>query len=270
MHVRWDFVLRGLPRLLLAGGLLLSAPAVVSAQQGDASLPAASELVARYVAALGGRDAMLRHTSIRSTGQFELPAAGLRGQLELVQAQPNRMMMRLTIPGMGVINSGFDGTHGWSVDPMQGARLLQGRELAAMRDQADFSAALRDAHHFQSMEAVERTELGGEPCYQVKLVWTSGRESYDCYHTETGLLVGTVATQESPMGSVEVVNLLSDYRDFGGLQVATRMRQQMMGMEQILTIDAVAFDAVDAAAMEPPAEVRSLIEQQPASGSGRN
>lgn len=248
----------GLGRLVIAAALLAGAPAELPAQQA-ANLPAARELVSRYVAAIGGREAVLRPASSRAVGHFEMPAAGLRGDMEILSARPNRMVSIITIPGLGVIRSGFDGTVGWSVDPMMGARLMSGAELDATRDQSNMLAAVRDPSLFRSMETVERTEIGGQPCHKVKLVWTSGRESFDCYHTETGLLVATIATQESPMGSVEVTTSYSDYREFGGVRMPTRMTQAVMGQQQILSVTDVQYDAVDASAFELPAEIRALV-----------
>ena len=37
------------------------------------------------------------------------------------------------------------------------------------------------------METVEKTELGGQPCYRVKIVWTSGREAFECFSAELPL-----------------------------------------------------------------------------------
>lgn len=261
-------------RRSLAFALLpLLAPAVARAQTPaattaakapaaakSAALPAAKDVVARFVTAIGGQDAVMRHSSIRSTGTFEMPTAGVKGQVVLVQAKPDKMSMVMTVPGMGEILTAYDGTVGWSVNPMQGPRLLEGKELEQIREDAGFSNVLRNSANIRAMETVERTEMGGQPCYKVHITYKSGRESYDCYSVDTGLLVGMIGRQDSPMGSVEVVTLVSDYKDFGGLKTATRLRQQMLGQEQLMTLDAVVFDdAADAAAFEPPAAIRTML-----------
>lgn len=64
------------------------------------------------------------------------------------------------------------------------------------------------------------------------------------------------------MGSVEVTSLFTDYKDFGGLKTATRIRQQMMGQEQILTIDKIEFDRPeDARAADVPEQVKPLVKK---------
>ena len=89
--------------------------------------------------------------------------------------------------------------------------------------------------------------MGGVPCYQVKVVWKSGREATECYAVESGLLAGRQSRVETPQGAIDQTVLIGDYKDFGGLKSATRLRQQMLGQEQIMTLDKVEFDgAADA------------------------
>lgn len=230
------------------------APSAAAAQQ----LPPAEQLVQHYVQAVGGRDALLAPRTTRTRGTFEMPAAGITGELEVISGKPNRVATRVTIPALGEIRNGFDGQTGWSVDPMMGARLLTGAELQAAQEQADPMAAVRDPSVFQSMTTVEQTTMGGQACYRVRLVWKSGRESYDCYAVDGGLLVASVNTQESPMGTVSVTTLLSEYRQFGDVRMPTRLTQEMMGQQQVMTITSVEFDVVDDAAFTPPAEINAL------------
>jgi len=114
-----------------------------------------------------------------------------------------------------------------------------------------------------SAETLERTEMNGEACYKVKVVWKSGRETFDCYSVASGLLVATVAKQESPMGTVEVTNLVSDYKDFGGQKIATRLTQQAMGQEQVLVLMSVDYDAAPDSTFRMPAAIKALVEKKP-------
>jgi hypothetical protein len=239
---------------MLALAACALAPAAAAAQQ----LPSAEQLTQRYVQAIGGREAMLAPRTTRTRGTFEMPAAGLTGELEVVTGKPNRVATRVTIGGLGEIRNGYDGQTGWSVDPMMGARLLTPAETDAAREQADPMAAVRDPSAYTSMTTVEQTTMGGQACYKVRLVWKSGRESFDCYAVEGGLLVGSVTTQESPMGTMSVTTLVSDYRQFGNVRMATRMTQEAMGQQQVITVTSVEFDVVDDAAFNPPAAIAAL------------
>jgi hypothetical protein len=228
---------------------------------GQEALPPAGEIIDRYIEAVGGRDALMAYASSRVTGTFAMPAAGIQGALVVEWADPDLTITRVEIPGLGVILSGWDGHVGWSEDPTLGPRLLDGMELAATRESASRLAALRDPSAFDVRETVELTELNAQACYRVLLVWKSGRETFDCYHVETGLLVASAGRQETPMGEIETLTLMEDYQEFGGILSPSRIRQQMLGQEQVMTMDAVEYDVVDPSAFVPPETIRVLVEQ---------
>jgi hypothetical protein len=238
----------------VAGLFILSLAQSASAQ----SLPPAAELTAAFVDAIGGRDAVLRNKASLATGTFEMPAAGLKAEIVVVTEAPDRMGSRIVIPGLGEMRTGYDGETGWSLDPMSGARIMQGAELDAIREQSLALAAVRDPSLFKSMETVERVEVAGKSCYKVKLVWNSGRETHDCYDVDNRLLVATWGQTESPMGKVDVMTRVEEYGEFGGIRMPTKTVQEMMGMQQILTIANVSYEDVDTSLIEPPAEIKAL------------
>ena len=69
---------------------------------------------------------------------------------------------------------------------------------------------------------------------------------------------GTTTTVQSQMGAVEATSFYEQYRDFGGLRLASVVRQQAMALEQTITIETVEFDTVDPAVFELPPEIRAL------------
>jgi hypothetical protein len=179
----------------------------------------------------------------------------------MTQLAPNQMQMITTIPGMGEVQVGFDGTNAWAMDPMQGPRVLSGQELDQMKDEADRRSNVRAPELFTSVETVADTTMNSERCYLVKLAWKSGRESFDCYSAATGLLVAQRTVQKTAMGEIPVVSLLSDYKKFGNITVPTKTVQDLMGQQQIITITSVEFPD-GTIVIAPPASVAPLIKKQ--------
>ena len=227
-------------------------PIVAAAQVASAQLPAAPALVAKYVAAINGT-AMMNAKSIVTKGGMSMPSAGINGTVEMTQAGTNQMQMVSTIPGMGEIQAGYDGTIAWASDPMQGARLLSGKEMDQMKDESDRRTMVRDAQLFTAMTTVADTTMNGERCYEVKLNWKSGRETFDCFSATSGLLIASRTIQTTSMGSVPVVSYFTEYKKFGDVTVATKTTMEMMGQQQILTISSVELGAVARAIVPPPA-----------------
>lgn len=231
-------------------------PTTVAAQD----LPPAQDVIDHYLEAIGGREAASAAVASRATGTFAIPAMGVTGDLETVNSPQGAMAMKVTIPGMGDMLSGYTGEVGWSMDPMTGARLLEGGELDAMREQADPRYAVRDAALFQSFETVGENAFDDEACWEVRYTWQSGRVTNECYSKESGLLIATTTTQETPMGEVEVVSRLLEYQRFGDLLYPTVLRQQMMGQEQVMTLVDIETGNVDLSLLEPPAAIVTLID----------
>lgn len=247
-------------RTALRAFLLALAGAAIANPSAAQALPDARSLLDRYVHETGGM-AMRELQSIRTAGTFNLPAMGAAGDLEMIQARPNLITMKVTIPGLGEIRSGFDGSTGWTLNPMEGPRLLSGGELTQIRDDAAFDSSLRDASLVASMETVEKTQAAGRDCYKVKMTWKSGRETFDCFDAENGLLVATWLTAETAMGAVESTVLYGEYKQFGAVRLPTRTTQQVMGQEFVIIVTNVDFTAVDKAAFTPPAEIQALIRK---------
>jgi hypothetical protein len=250
-------------RHLAAVAVLTIVGAAPVTAQGPDALPAAKDLIAKFLTATNSAAVMAKHQSLRTKGRFEMPAAGVSGDLEIAQARPNKTMMRINVSAIGQIEQGFDGTTAWSINPMQGPRLMTGRELDQVREESSFGASSRQGPNVASAETVEKTEMTGEACYKVKMVWKSGRETFDCYSAASGLLIASMGKQESPMGTVEVTNLISDYKDFGGQKIATRLTQQVMGNEQVLIINTVDYDVAEASTFEMPPAIKALVEKKP-------
>jgi hypothetical protein len=223
-----------------ASAQLPAAPAPVAAETVVVVLPPASIVLAKFRAAMGSK-AWLAAKGATTTGIFEMPAAGLKANFELVQSAPNKMRLAVNIPGMGAIENGFDGTTGWASDPMQGPRVLSGRELDQIRDEADLRAGARDASLISEALTVADTTINGERCNMVKLTWKSGRVTHDCYSATTGLTVATRTEQQTSMGTVVVTSYISDWKKFGDVMIPTRLVQRIMGQEQIMTISDVKF-----------------------------
>jgi outer membrane lipoprotein-sorting protein len=238
---------------------LLSVPAR-AVQPADAGLPPARSVIERYVKEVGGAEVFAKHASRRAKGRISMPAQGVEGEMELLAARPDLMRVRMTIEGVGEIQSGYDGKVGWSVNPLTGPMLLEGKALQQTKADADFDAVLHSERVFTSLETVERTTFEGRPAYKLRAVRTTGDEDFEFFDTETGLMLGAIVTRESPMGAVKATHITADYKAFGALKIATRIVQRLMGTEQVITIDTVEFDTVDPAAFVPPPQIQALIK----------
>ncbi|UCD23972.1 MAG: hypothetical protein JSW51_13230 [Gemmatimonadota bacterium] len=255
MQYRWFFT-----ALACTYSIVITAPSVVSAQT---ALPTGEEIRERYVEALGGRAVLQAPKSSLARGTFDAPAQGLSGEMEIHSAAPNKMYSTMTVPGVGQIRTGFNGEVGWSANPVIGPMILEGAQLEQLKQQADFYAVLHPETHVVSFEPVGQKEFEGKTCYEVKVTTKWDEEYTEFYDIDTGLLAGSVRSQESPMGPIEATNVVVEYQDFGGIMVPVKAVQRAMGIESVVTITSVEYDVVDEAVFELPADIKALLEAQP-------
>ncbi|MEO8076844.1 MAG: hypothetical protein ABI818_10970 [Acidobacteriota bacterium] len=224
-------------------------------------MPSARSIIDRHVAAVGGRQAILSHSSSHAVGTMTIPGSGISGALDIYSAKPNKSLTKINLGGIGEMLEGFDGTVGWGVNPVTGAMLAQGKELEERMFDAAFYSDLQENGRYASMKTVEKTTFEGRPCYKLSLVKKDGSEDFDYYDVETGLKAGATATREmQQMGPAVVTQIHSEYKKFGGVLVPTVMKQSAMGVQQVITITSVEFDNVPPAAFEPPAQIKALVK----------
>ncbi len=236
--------------------------AAESAQQAAAAedLPDVTAIIAHYIEAVGGEELLRSLTSSHATGSFSIASQGLDGTLEVFAAAPNKLLVLTTIAGMGESVTGFSGEIGWSMDPTMGPRLLQGKELDQIRDQADFYSDLYDPATFSVMEVLGIEDFGGANCYAVRFVRLSGLEAVEFFEVGNGLIRGMKNTQESIMGSIAVTTFLSEYREFGGPLVPTMIVQEFgMGQTAEISLVTVEYNSVPDATFDLPTEISVLV-----------
>jgi hypothetical protein len=231
------------------------------APRPDAALPSARQVIDRHIAAVGGRAAILARTSSHAAGTVSIPSAGMTGSIDVFAAKPDKSLLRMTIGGIGAIEEGFNGTIGWSLSPMTGPALVQGKELEQKRFESNFFSELRPDEQYASMTTVEKTDFEGRPCFKVRLIRRgSGSEDFEFYDVATGLKAGGISTRETPMGQITSTSVESNYRKFGPLLQPTTIKATAMGLQQVITIASVEYDNVDPAVFEPPAEIKALVK----------
>jgi hypothetical protein len=246
--IRWQ-------RAALALTAVLAVPPALPAQ----TLPSADALVARFVEAIGGRDAILGAPGYRVTGTLEIPAQGISGDFESFASPPNRVALTANIPGLGEVGGGFDGTVGWSVNPATGPMVLDGRMLDQMRQQADFYSALHSEDFVASMETVGEAEFEGVAAWKVKIVTTWGEEYLEFFDRESGLLIGAIRQAATPLGEIEATTLYQDYGDVDGVRIPMRIVQRMMGFDQVFeTTSMERITVPDSVWVLPPA-IQGLV-----------
>jgi hypothetical protein len=240
-----------------------------------ATLPTAKEVVARYDQALGGREAILRHTSSTMRGDLEVrrPQSVVKVPFVFLLAAPYLRLERYTLPSnQGEAVSGFDGRAAWSFDPRSGPELATGTDRESVKRDADFYYALDELSWFKSMATIGVEDFEGQTCYRLHGINNWDKSNDQFYDRETGLLAGYEFESQSggaPGAEPSLTHeIFSDYRDVDGVRVAMKRTVKIRSkggdwkVVQVLSYASVTFNDVDPGAFTPPKPVQELLAKE--------
>jgi hypothetical protein len=230
----------------VALALLLPLHSVVAQQT-----PTFGELHDRFVAAVGGRSALDRHSGLRLAGTITVE--GMSGQLEVWRDRTGRFRQRTALDGIGVVEQGYDGRIAWTVQP-SGPALLTGDLEASVRRQGDWYGDITPPTAAASA-VVERATFEGEATWKATYVSAEGPEMSVHFSVATGLRVGYSST--TPMG--ESVSVLADYEVFGGVRLPTKITNRIPEGQVFIRYTTVEFAPLAPEAFAAPASVRALL-----------
>lgn len=240
----------------------LLAPVVLCNAQD--TLPSAETVLNRFLDATGGRAALEKRHNQVEHGTVEISAMGLKGDLIIYEAEPNKNRMVIDLTGIGKIESGTDGTIAWENNPLQGPRIKQGVELVdALRD-ATFNAALSLQKLYSKIETTGMETTEGHDCYKVVLTPKEGNPTTEYYDKTSGLLVKTSATRTTAMGDVTVDMVFDDYHKDGDVILPHKLTQRAAQTEiQIVVLKTDVNVDLPKDVFDAPSEVQELVKKAP-------
>lgn len=263
---------RRLNHSILAAALTALAAAVPAMAQSDAKpdvkapaakdatpLPSAKDVVAKMIEFQGGEKAMADVRSSRGTGSFSVPMMNLNGSLKTWSSPPNLMFIEMDIPAMGGKSmQGFNGTVGWSIDPINGAQLLDGEMLKTVSRDANLRGDLDIFKMYDTVTVTGREKFEDVDCVVLELK-TGDLVSQRYIDAETGRMVGAKSIMPTPQGDIPVETVIAEWKTVDGRNYPIDTRMRMMGMEQVMKIDTIEIGPVDAKKFDLPPAIAALV-----------
>ena len=227
-----------------------------AAEAGDASaeaLPEASEVLAKAVEAVGGKEAVDKITSSYMESKTSIKAQNLE-YMTKIWSKGDNFYVEIVMPGVGTSQVWKQGEEIWSKDPINGMRKLEGKEAEQTRWGADPLIAANWNKYFDTAETIERKPLGDKEVYAVKL--SKGETELVLLFDVDGFLpAGQSFTQETPMGAMPVTVTLQDYREVEGVMTSFKSvtSMQIMSIEQSVEKYDINIEIDDAKFAHPDA-----------------
>ncbi|MDT7542142.1 MAG: photosynthetic reaction center cytochrome c subunit [Acidobacteriota bacterium] len=192
-----------------------------------APLPSAEEVLNKYVAAVGGREAIAKVKSYTLHGTGE----GTRGGAQPFDAtivEPDKFLVVMMRPGQGQnppteMRQAYNGAHGW----MKGARgtsEMSAAQLADMREAALSVSALKIAEPFTQMRVRGRRRIDDREVLVLEAKPSPTETQRFYFDTQTGLLVRQLTLRETFLQTIPEQIDYEDYHDVGGIKLPFTVR----------------------------------------------
>jgi len=202
--------------------------------------PTVDEIIAKYVAAVGGEDAMKKVTSRVMTGKILV--MGQSSPIELYTKAPNKRIS-ISDSAAGHSITAFDGTNGW-LGNARGARDMAPADAEAAGLDAEFYLPLRLKEIFPQIRRGRPEEINGEMCEVLNASRGQGKPPVRLYFDQkSGLLVRMVRLADTPIGRNPTQIDYADYREADGVKIPYRWTLARPGARFTIQISEVKSNA---------------------------
>jgi photosynthetic reaction center cytochrome c subunit len=184
-----------------------------------ASLPQPPAIVAKYLEALGGADALRKINSRVVTGT--MTAFGHDMPVEIYAKAPDLRASVMKFP-RGQAVTIYNGHEGWASMMPRPPHPLEGSELDQARLDADFYFPLDIQQTFRSLRERPPQKVGDEEAYVVLGIRPGKPPVQLFFSKQSGLLLRMVYFTQTALGRLPQQTDYSDYREVDGVKVPFR------------------------------------------------
>jgi hypothetical protein len=231
----------GGPLRLLFAGLLIAAPLALAA----APDPTADEIIANYVAKIGGMDKIQAVKTVKKTGKFT-GGGGFEARIAEENKRENMIRQEFTLQGMTGITA-YDGKEGWKIEPFQGKKDVEPLgedELKQIVEDSDFDGPL--VHYKEKgnkVELVGKEPVEGTDAWKLKVTLASGDVQH--YYMDTDYFVPIKVEYKRVVRGAERESETSigDYKEVAGVYFPHSFES---GQKGSATRSKVVYDRIEA------------------------
>jgi len=199
--------------------------------------PAADQILANYVQALGGEPAIRKIATLTITATRDAPAAGgaaaeagppaggpPQAQVEEYFKAPNLMVTIVHAPNGMTTENGFDGTTGWAQNARGAVADLTGTDQSRAKRAANIYEPVELSKEYGNLMTRGTAKVGDHTAYVVIGTPQGDQQERLFFDTTTGLLVRKIVIDPTPVGNSPVQTDYDDYRDVGGVKMPFMIR----------------------------------------------
>jgi hypothetical protein len=226
---------------------------------GAAGVPSPTQVLDKYLQAIGGFAKADAIKSVSATGKVEaFGSFGGGGNFEYFAQAPDKRAMLSHLPDGESVRT-FDGRNGWFAIPLAVVPKypLTGGELDGARLDAQLAFPSQIAHALTGLRVGPQTDINGKDVFLLQGNGERGAFVSLYFDQTTGLLVRTIRYTPSKIGKVPTQVDYEDYRDVGGVKYPHKWTFTWLDGRDTFTFEDVKFNIpIDAAKFGEPMLVK--------------
>jgi|GEM_PF-626730 len=227
----------------------------LASQETTKALPSVEQVLSRYLAAMGGEEALRKVTTRGAAGSIFVSTYGAYGEYREIAEAPRSVRRTIRFPGYTTLERAFDGTRGWEEGPDYGFETLSGARLAEVRRQAEFHLPLNVRTIYPRLGVQGRGRIDEFDAVIVEGRTAAGETDQLWFAEATGLLLAIDANETFANGVVQRVRYqYEDYRPVNGVPVAHQIRYESPRLIWVVTRQVALNLPVEDLAFQPPAQ----------------
>jgi hypothetical protein len=183
--------------------------------------PTADQILAKYLAALGGQAAIDKLKTAVMKGTYT-GANGAALPYEVEMVAPDKFHILVTTQ-QGMMERAFDGAVGWEKDG-RGVAPLAPNTLATLKQMFLFYSNIKLKEQFTSLRVGRRDKIGEREVVTISGRTADNRREQLYFDAETGLLVRRTRYTPTIIGIIPEQTDFEDYRDVDGVKFPFTVR----------------------------------------------
>ena len=232
------------------------------AKSDEAGKALLAELQEKSIKAVGGKEALEKYSNRKMSSKVKIADAGLEADLTLFVDSQGNYRESMVITGYGNFQQGINGDVAWSLDPINGPRLVTGKEKEQLLRSARLQPNLWLTRDHQSATLAGEETIGEIACTIYDLKTNDGAVHKYWVANDDGLVRKVSMTVESPMGQIPIQVRMSEYKAVDGIQYPHKMSMKQGVQNMEVTLTTLEHDAeVDAEMLTLPEQVKKLVER---------
>ncbi|HAN77317.1 MAG TPA: peptidase M16 [Bacteroidales bacterium] len=199
------------------------------------------QVIDNYIKAIGGTENLSKVSNYAA--KMSMNMQGMNIGVNLFKKQTNKLLLEMKMGEMVLSKQLLNGDKA-SIEA-QGRKMdANAEQLAKMQSEAVIFPELgyHTADYTLNLLGVE--PVNGSDAYKIEVVMKGGRKVTEFYDVKSALKVKVVETQKTPMGDMESVTLLQEYKAFNNIMLPTINITQVAGQEMKMVLESLDMNAV--------------------------